>query len=107
MMNESLIMLSTGASSVMEYGLTVTAVAVLVVFSALILLYLAYTFVGYVCSGKLAEKFGRKAAAGIPQAEGVDSDSEIAAAIAMAIEMARREESIHDDESYVITIRRS
>lgn len=106
MMSIPVIVLASGASSVMEYGLTVTVVAVSVVFSALILLYLAYTLVGYVCSGKFAERFGRKTQnASSQMASGAD-EAEIAAAIAAAMELARKEDSAHDDESYVITIRR-
>lgn len=79
------------------HGFTITIIAVAVVFSSLLLLYLAYTLVGYICSGRLEDALGRKKRG---------NDEEIAAAIAMALELDAKDSRRHDKESYVITIRR-
>jgi len=82
------------------HGFTITIVAVAVVFTSLFLLYLAYSLVGWICSGKLRVCFKkrRKAVDGI--------DDEVVAAISMALDLSAQEEECHDRESYVITIRR-
>lgn len=116
------------------HGFTLTLVAVGVVFLALVVLYLCYTLVGAICTGKFrrpegkkaarkagskaAGKAGRKAAgkAGSKAAEGeiaaaialalrLEGGNETEAAIALALDRYLNE-SVHDNESYVITIRR-
>lgn len=100
------------------HGVIITLVSVSVVFIALILLYYAYTFVGKAVNGefKLKKKV-RKAPAG---KSGVPTDEE-AAAIALALDQKMNGETyaaiglalhqhlndtVHDMESYIITIKR-
>ena len=101
------------------HGVIITMVSVAVVFTALVVLYFAYTFVGKAVNGKfdwksLACSFKRKAAKGAPS-------EEEAAAIAMALDQELNGETyaaiglalhqylndtVHDNESYIITIKR-
>lgn len=96
------------------HGWTLTLVAVGVVFSALIILFLCYTLVGAICTGRF--KRTRR-----PRKAKKTAEGEVAAAIALALKMAGGSEaeaaiglalhmylseSVHDTESYVITIRR-
>ena len=101
------------------HGVIITVVSVAVVFTALVVLYFAYTFVGKAVNGKfdwksLACRFKRKAAKGMPS-------EEEAAAIAMALDQELNGETyaaiglalhqylndtVHDNESYIITIKR-
>ena len=109
------------------HGFTLTLVAVGVVFLALVVLYLCYTLVGAICTGKFRRPEGKKAArkagkkAGKAGKAGKAAEGEIAAAIALALRLEGGNEteaaialaldrylneSVHDNESYVITIRR-
>lgn len=101
------------------HGVIITVVSVAVVFTALVVLYFAYTFVGKAVNGKfdwksLACRFKRKVAKGAPS-------EEEAAAIAMALDQELNGETyaaiglalhqylndtVHDNESYIITIKR-
>lgn len=101
------------------HGVIITVVSVAVVFTALVVLYFAYTFVGKAVNGKfdwksLGCRFKRKAAKGAPS-------EEEAAAIAMALDQELNGETyaaiglalhqylndtVHDNESYIITIKR-
>jgi len=99
------------------HGAIITLVSVTVVFTALVILYFAYTLIGKISSGqfKLPErKRKHKASKGSP-------DAEIAAAIALALDQEINGEAyaaiglalhqylndtVHDMESYIITIKR-
>lgn len=99
------------------HGAIISLVSVTVVFTALVILYFAYTFIGKISSGQFRlpeRKKKQKAANGSP-------DAEIAAAIAMALDQEMNGEvyaaigmamhqylndTVHDMESYIITIRR-
>lgn len=99
------------------HGAIITLVSVTVVFTALIILYFAYTFIGKISSGQFGlpeRKKKTKTAKGSPEGE-------IAAAIAMALDQEMNGEvyaaigmamhqylndTVHDMESYIITIRR-
>lgn len=102
------------------HGFTLTLVAVGVVFLALVVLYLCYTLVGAICTGKFRRPGGKKAGKKAGKA-GKAAEGEIAAAIALALRLEGGNEteaaialaldrylneSVHDNESYVITIRR-
>ena len=102
------------------HGFTLTLVAVGVVFLALVVLYLCYTLVGAICTGKFrrpeGKKDGKKAGKAGKAAEGeiaaaialalrLEGGNETEAAIALALDRYLNE-SVHDNESYVITIRR-
>lgn len=98
------------------HGFTLTLVAVGVVFLSLIVLFLCYTLVGAICTGKFkrtpkAKKSGKaevadaETAAAIAMALKMHSASETEAAIALALHRYLTE-SAHDYESYVITIKR-
>ena len=104
------------------HGAIITLVSVSVVFFALIVLYYAYTFIGKLSSGEIKLTLPRRK----PKATGtVKADEareeEIAAAIAMALDQKMNGEvyaaigmamhqylndTVHDMESYIITIRR-
>ena len=73
------------------YGIILTAVSVSVVFVALIALFLAYTFIGKFYSEK------KRAT--------TDTEDATYAAIGMALHQYLNE-TVHDKESYKITIRR-
>jgi Na+-transporting methylmalonyl-CoA/oxaloacetate decarboxylase gamma subunit len=78
------------------YGFIITIVSVTVVFASLIILYFAYKLVGIIVN--------RTDAKGSTDSES-RVDDETAAAISMALEQ-HLASSIHDNESYIITIRR-
>ena len=99
------------------HGAIITIVSVSVVFCALIILYFAYTFIGKLASGqwKMPERKPRKAAAkGGPTPEEAaaialaldqEMNGEVYAAIGMAIHQYLND-TVHDMESYIITIKR-
>ena len=100
------------------HGIIITLVSVSVVFVALIILYFAYTFIGKLSSGEIRMPERRKKADKSKQ--GVPTEEE-AAAIALALDQEMNGEtyaaiglalheylgsSVHDMESYIITIKR-
>lgn len=104
------------------HGAIITLVSVTVVFFALIVLYYAYTFIGKLSSGEIKLTLPkRKPKAAKPvKADGAPAP-EVAAAIAMALDQEMNGEvyavigmaihqylndTVHDMESYIITIRR-
>lgn len=120
--SEQVAIKSADIASKDPHGIIISGVSVLVVFAALVILFFAYTFIGKLSSGQIKTpklklpSFRRKAAkpAGEPT-------SEEAAAIAMALEKEYGGETyaaiglalhqylsdmVHDNESYIITIRR-
>jgi len=110
------LLLTAGGDRMLEtdpHGWTLTLISVSVVFSALIVLYFIYSFSGGIFSGKFkrAPK-PKKAAKGTP-------DAEVAAAIALALDMECSgdeyaaiatavhlylNDAIHDVESGIVTI---
>ena len=100
------------------HGAIITLVSVSVVFSALIILYFAYTLIGKISSGEFSlPKRTRKT---VKSKEGGPSPEE-AAAIALALDQEMNgetyaaiglalhqylNETVHDNESYIITIKR-
>lgn len=100
------------------HGAIITLVSVSVVFSALIILYFAYTFIGNLSSGKIT-LLKRKPAADKVKTEGPTAEEAAAIALALdqelngetyaAIGMALHQyfnDTVHDNESYIITIKR-
>ncbi len=100
------------------HGAIITLVSVSVVFVALIVLYFAYTFIGNLSSGKIslpkrrsAEKKQKAAgptqeeAAAIAMALDQELNGETYAAIGMALPQYFND-TVHDNESYIITIKR-
>ena len=100
------------------HGVIITLVSVSVVFVALIVLYFAYTFIGNLSSGKIT--FPKRKPATESNKAGVP-DLEEAAAIALALDQELNGETyaaigmalhqyfndtVHDNESYIITIKR-
>ena len=97
------------------HGWTLSLVAVSVVFSALLILFIVYSLSGNIFTGKFKRKPREKSAKGVP-------DGETAAAIAMALAQYRGSdpemaaiaaalllylsESVHDTEPGIITIKR-
>lgn len=112
-------LLTAGGDRMMEtdpHGWTLTLISVTVVFSALIVLYFVYSFSGSIFSGKFkrAPK-PKKAAKGTP-------DAEVAAAIAVALDMENSgdvyaaiatavhlylNDAVHDVEPGIVTITRT
>ena len=110
------ILLTAGGDRMMQtdpHGLTLTLISVSVVFAALIVLYFVYSFSGNLFSGKF--KHAPKAPKGTP-------DAEVAAAIALALDMEQGGDtyaaiatavhlylgdSVHDVEPGIVTIRRT
>lgn len=101
------------------HGIIITAVSVAVVFSVLIILYFAYSLIGKSFSGQIQWK-ERKASGRKTSGKGTPGPEE-AAAIAMALDSELNGEvyaaigtalhhylndMVHDNESYIITIRR-
>lgn len=97
------------------HGLIITLVSVSVVFAALILLYFAYTLIGMSTNGRIslkrrkrkddAEKPSDEVATVIAMALDQELNGEIYAAIGLALHQ-HFNDSVHDEESYIITIRR-
>ena len=81
------------------HGVIMTLVSISVVFASLMILYIAYTIIG-----RLAGNRPRRKPETSELPSGEDS-AEIAAAIGMALHR-HLEETVHDEESYVITIKR-
>lgn len=103
------------------HGWVITLTSVSVVFCALIILFICYSIVGAISTGKFAAAFRKLKPARKPKSANAGAEAEIAAAIAMALQMERGgeteaaialaldryfTESIHDNESYIITIKR-
>ena len=113
------LLLTAGGDRMMEtdpHGWTLTLISVSVVFAALIVLYFVYSFSGSIFSGKFkrAPK-PKKAAKGTP-------DAEVAAAIAVALDMENSgdvyaaiatavhlylNDAVHDIEPGIVTITRT
>ena len=101
------------------HGVIITIVSVSVVFCSLIILYYAYTFIGKILSGELkltlpkrrrktADKSGQpeeEVAAAIALALDQELNGETYAAIGMALHQYLND-MVHDNESYIITIKR-
>ena len=102
------------------HGIIITVVSVAVVFTALVVLYFAYTFVGKAVNGKfdwksLACRFKKKAtskgrpseeeAVAIAMALDQELNGETYAAIGLALHQYLND-TVHDNESYIITIKR-
>lgn len=102
------------------HGAIITLVSVTVVFTALLILWCAYSFIGKLSSGQIKFPERRKKAPAA-KAAGPAPDKEIAAAIALALDQEMNGEvyaaigtalhlymndTVHDLESYVITIKR-
>lgn len=103
------------------HGWTLTIISVSVVFSALIVLYFVYSLSGNIFSGKFkeaAKKAKKRTSSVIP---GSDRESEVAAAIALALDMECSgdvyaaiatavhlylNDNVHDIEPGIITIAR-
>ena len=104
------------------HGAIITLVSVTVVFLALIVLYYAYTFIGRLSSGEIKLTLPeRKPKAAKPVKADCAPAPEVAGAIAMALDQEMNGEvyaaigmamhqylndTVHDMESYIITIRR-
>ena len=101
------------------HGLIITIVSVAVVFTALIVLYFAYTFIGkavnstfswksiFHCRKKSPAKRSpsQEEAAAIAMALDQELNGETYAAIGLALHQYLND-TVHDNESYIITIKR-
>lgn len=120
--SESVLVKSAEMAEKDPHGTIITLVSVCVVFVALIILYFAYNFIGKLTSGQiklpsLARKAERKksgsdaeapaeeVAAAIALALDQEMNGEVYAAISMAMHQYLND-TVHDMESYIITIRR-
>lgn len=103
------------------HGAIITLVSVTVVFFALVILYFAYTFIGRLSSGQISLSMPKRKQKAPVMKAGPGPDDEVAAAIALALDqdmngevyaaigMAMHQylnDTVHDMESYIITIRR-
>lgn len=99
------------------HGVIITIVSVSVVFCALIILYFAYTLIGKFASGQISMPKRKPAAKPVKGGPGPEEAAAIAlaldqelngetyAAIGMAIHQYLND-TVHDNESYIITIKR-
>ncbi|MBE6232460.1 MAG: hypothetical protein E7117_08885 [Bacteroidales bacterium] len=100
------------------HGLIITLVSVSVVFVALVILYYAYSFVGKIVNGESNPKKNvrktRTGKSGVPTAEEVAAialaldqtiNGETYAAVGLALHQYLND-TVHDMESYIITIKR-
>ena len=83
------------------HGWTLTVISIVVVFSALLILFCIYGLLGEIFMGTFKRR--KKAPASAPMATGASDDAEVAAAIATALDMYMRE-NMHDFEPGIITI---
>ena len=117
--SESVIRKSAEMAEKDPHGAIITLVSVTVVFVALIILYFAYTFIGKLSSGEIKLKMPEKKAAPKPVKGGPTPEEAAAIALALdqemngevyaAIGMALHQylnDTVHDMESYIITIKR-
>lgn len=103
------------------HGAIITLVSVTVVFTALVILYFAYTFIGKLSSGQISLSLPKRKPKAPVSKAGEALEPEVAAAIALALDqdmngevyaaigMAMHQylnDTVHDMESYIITIRR-
>lgn len=118
--SESVIRKSAEMAEKDPHGAIITIVSVSVVFCALIILYFAYTLIGKISSGQIKISIPKRERK--PKARtGAVLTEEEAAAIALALDNALNGEAyaaiglalhkylndtVHDNESYIITIRR-
>lgn len=104
--------MTTFLSSTIPGGFTLTFISVSVVFCALLLLFCIYSLAGYVLSGRMArtievtrQRRRMRRESPVRPREVLNTDnSEIAAVIAVALQKYL-DETVHDRESYVITIK--
>ena len=102
------------------HGLIITLVSVAVVFSALVILYFAFTFIGKAINGKIDFRRCFRSCRKASASDKCPSDEE-AAAIALALDQELNGEAyaaiamamhqylnatVHDTASYIITIKR-
>lgn len=119
--SESVVRKSLEMAEKDPHGAIITIVSVSVVFCALIILYFAYTLIGKILSGSIRISLPeRKKKPKAVKGASVPTEEE-AAAIALALDNALNGETyaaigmalhqyfndtVHDNESYIITIRR-
>lgn len=118
--SESVIAKSAEMAEKDPHGTIITLVSVCVVFVALVILYFAYTFIGKMTSGQIslpslkrrskvaessADAPSEEVAAAIALALDQEMNGEVYAAISMAMHQYLND-TVHDMESYIITIRR-
>ena len=117
--SESVLIKSAQMAERDPHGAIITLVSVSMVFIALIVLYFAYTFIGKLSSGELKLKMPKRKAtpkqakggptpeeaAAIALALDQEMNGEVYAAIGMALHQYLND-TVHDMESYIITIKR-
>ena len=117
--SESVLAKSAAMAERDPHGAIITLVSVSVVFVALIVLYFAYTFIGKLSSGEVKLRMPKKKEASKPVKGGPTPEEAAAIALALdqemngevyaAIGMALHQylnDTVHDMESYIITIKR-
>ena len=98
--SENVIQKSAEMAATDPHGIIITVVSVLVVFASLAILHISYYLIGKVVNLHLQWKERRQ-----ENAEQQQDDPEVNAAIATAMHLYLNENA-HDEESYVITIKR-
>lgn len=107
-------------AAINTHHLVMSVIAILVVFTALFLLYLAYTVIGKLVnqsfsfkkkqfvptfSSKKKQQVSNEVAAAVAMALNADKNEEVIAAISLAMHEFTSG-TVHDTESYIITIKR-
>ena len=95
--------LTTGADKMAQidpHGWTLTLISVLVVFTALVILFCVYSIFGKIGAGKL-QKTDKPEKHSKTDSNQTDSDVDVAIATAVSLYLS---ESVHEEESGVITI---
>ena len=116
--SESILRKSAEMAEKDPHGTIITLVSVSVVFCSLIILFFAYSFIGKLASGQLtmprfkpkgtgksAKAPSQEEAAAIAMALDQELNGETYAAIGMALHRYMND-TVHDMESYIITIKR-
>lgn len=118
--SESVLQKSAEMAEKDPHGAIITIVSISVVFCALIILFFAYSFIGNLSSGKWKITLPKKEKT-VKAAKGGKASDEVAAAIALALDQELNGETyaaigmalhqylndtVHDNESYIITIKR-
>ncbi len=85
------------------HGITITATSMLVVFSALLILFFIFSLVGTLAVKKIQRK-SDKTVKSVDQVNMGEVTAESFAAISMALHLYVQENEAHDDESLVITL---
>ena len=98
------ILLSWTTPESLNDGLVITIVGYSIVFSSLVILFFIFSYLSKLLNMKLRQKLRREGKHDIADLQDIDISGEVTAAISMAIYLCKE---VHDEESNVITIKRT